>query len=198
MSNYNFLKLFFFIKRLKVICCFNFNSKAHEEKNQMGSKEIMNLVNKEEHIKSASNIETKNHKKGNLIQALLPHHNHHHHHKESQISSSEKRITKTLAIIMSCFTICWLPFFIIYIVRAILSNPDDSHHVIPEYVMDIFIWLGYLNSSLNPMIYLIVNINFRNSLREIFRCRIFKKNNSNTNNNHNNNQNINNKIIVRL
>ena len=134
-------------------------------------KEINKLINK-------PNI---SHNKGNIKNALMPH-----NHKESQISNAEKRITKTLAIIMSCFTCCWLPFFIIYIVRAILTDPDANNHFIPEYVMDIFIWLGYLNSSLNPIIYLIVNVNFRNSLADVFRC----KNNKNFTNNQ-----INNKVV---
>lgn len=82
----------------------------------------------------------------------------------NQINSAEAKITKTLAIIMSCFVSCWLPFFIIYIVRSLISDPS----AIDDYVMDLFIWLGYVNSSLNPIIYLIVNVNFRNSFKEVF------------------------------
>ena len=82
---------------------------------------------------------------------------------KKQISSAEARITKTLAIVLICFIACWFPFFIIYIVRSMTVN------LIPELVMDSFIWLGYFNSCMNPVIYLMVNINFRNSLRELFK-----------------------------
>ena len=104
-------------------------------------------------------------KKGNILKNLMHHHGH-------QISSSEARITKTLAIIMSCFVACWLPFFVIYIIRSFLSDPS----YIPDFVMDFFIWLGYLNSSLNPIIYLILNVNFRNTLKDILSCRAFTTN----------------------
>ncbi len=95
--------------------------------------------------------------KSHVFHSLLPHN---HSHFNNQISSAEKHITKTLAIIMSCFISCWLPFFIIYIARSLVSDAT----IINDSVMDIFIWLGYINSSLNPIIYLIVNVNFRNSL----------------------------------
>jgi len=84
-----------------------------------------------------------------------------------QSSNSEARITKTLAIIMSCFVACWLPFFIIYIIRSQLSNPDS----ISASVLDIFIWLGYFNSSLNPILYAVLNNNFRVAFENILRCR---------------------------
>jgi hypothetical protein len=84
-----------------------------------------------------------------------------------QSNNSEARITKTLAIIMSCFVACWLPFFIIYIIRSQLSNPDS----ISANVLDIFIWLGYFNSSLNPILYAVLNNNFRIAFENILKCR---------------------------
>ncbi len=84
-----------------------------------------------------------------------------------QNNNSEARITKTLAIIMSCFVACWLPFFIIYIIRSQLSNPNS----ISTNVLDIFIWLGYFNSSLNPILYAVLNNNFRIAFENILKCR---------------------------
>lgn len=81
--------------------------------------------------------------------------------------NTEARITKTLAIIMGVFVACWLPFFIIYICRSQLSNPES----IPGLVMDMFIWLGYFNSALNPVLYAILNANFRTAFQDILACR---------------------------
>ncbi len=68
---------------------------------------------------------------------------------------------------MSCFVSCWLPFFTIYIARSLVADSST----IDDSVLDVFIWLGYLNSSLNPIIYLIVNVNFRHSLSGLLaRC----------------------------
>ena len=73
----------------------------------------------------------------------------------------EARITKTLAIIMGVFVACWLPFFIIYICRSQLSNPDS----IPGFIMEFFIWLGSFNSAINPVLYAILNANFRKAFQ---------------------------------
>ena len=87
------------------------------------------------------------------------------------ISNSEARVTKTLAIIMFCFVACWLPFFSIYIVRSQLEDTES----IPGVVLDIFIWLGYFNSALNPILYAILNRNFRIAFKDILACRCFKR-----------------------
>lgn len=80
---------------------------------------------------------------------------------------AETRITKTLSIIMTCFVACWLPFFIVYIVRSFLKQPQQV-----DFIMDYFVWLGYLNSALNPVLYLVLNKNFRDSFNDIikFKC----------------------------
>lgn len=84
-----------------------------------------------------------------------------------QLSSSEARITKTLGIIMGVFVVCWLPFFLIYNVRSQLADPDS----ISGNTMEFFLWLGYFNSALNPILYAILNANFRNAFRDILACR---------------------------
>jgi len=80
---------------------------------------------------------------------------------------NETRITKTLAIIMSSFLFCWLPFFIIYVIRSFLDDPE----LIEPSVMDFFIWLGYFNSCLDPILYVILNENFRETLTSIITCK---------------------------
>ena len=87
----------------------------------------------------------------------------------NQISNSEARITKSLAIIMSCFVACFLPFFTIYIVRSLLSDPN----IISDSVMDFLLWLGYFNSSLNPILYALLNVNFRKTYRDLLECKCF-------------------------
>ncbi|RNA30167.1 alpha-1A adrenergic receptor [Brachionus plicatilis] len=85
--------------------------------------------------------------------------------------AAEAKVTKTLAIIMGVFVACWLPFFIVYIVRSQLSNAGS----ISDNFMDVFIWLGYFNSALNPILYAILNKNFRIAFSDIVVCRCFSK-----------------------
>ncbi|KAK2585379.1 hypothetical protein KPH14_010054 [Odynerus spinipes] len=82
--------------------------------------------------------------------------------------AKERKASTTLGIIMSAFIVCWLPFFVLALVRPFLSNPD----AIPAFLSSLFLWLGYCNSLLNPIIYVTLNRDFRKPFREIlyFRC----------------------------
>ena len=82
------------------------------------------------------------------------------------ISRTEARITKTLAIIIVLFILCWCPFFTAYIIRSQLKDENQISPVL----MDVFIWLGYFNSALNPILYAILNNNFRIAFKDILSC----------------------------
>ncbi|XP_044727064.1 5-hydroxytryptamine receptor 1-like [Chrysoperla carnea] len=82
--------------------------------------------------------------------------------------AKERKASTTLGIIMSAFTFCWLPFFVLALVRPFLSNEN----AIPHTLSSLFLWLGYANSLLNPIIYATLNRDFRKPFQEIlyFRC----------------------------
>ena len=83
-------------------------------------------------------------------------------------SSIKRKTTKSLGVIMGCFIICWLPFFILAVIRPILGPS-----AIPDLLSALLTWLGYVNSFLNPIIYVRYNHEFRTPFKEIlcFRCR---------------------------
>lgn len=82
--------------------------------------------------------------------------------------AKERKASTTLGIIMSAFTICWLPFFVLALVRPFLRDPES----IPPSLSSLFLWLGYANSLLNPVIYATLNRDFRRPFQQIlyFRC----------------------------
>jgi 5-hydroxytryptamine receptor 7 len=82
--------------------------------------------------------------------------------------AKERKASTTLGIIMSAFTVCWLPFFVLALVRPFLTNRDG----IPRSLSSLFLWLGYANSLLNPIIYATLNKDFRKPFQQIlyFRC----------------------------
>ncbi|GAB1602756.1 5-hydroxytryptamine receptor 1-like [Argonauta hians] len=91
--------------------------------------------------------------------------------KRNKMSSSkEKKATKTLGVIMGGFIACWLPFFILAVVRPLCDTLKLKCPIHPV-VNSIFLWLGYFNSFMNPLIYARFNREFRTPFREILCCR---------------------------
>lgn len=104
-------------------------------------------------------------------------HHHHHHTRSPEVKVSkprdaerekrriarkkEKRATLILGLIMGSFILCWLPFFMLYILSPICSCQ------IPHFLSAGAFWLGYMNSALNPVIYTIFNKDFRRAFRRI-------------------------------
>jgi hypothetical protein len=69
---------------------------------------------------------------------------------------------------MGAFTVCWLPFFILALIKPFCANPKTC---IPHELNSLFLWLGYANSFLNPIIYARFNRDFRTPFKEILLCR---------------------------
>lgn len=82
--------------------------------------------------------------------------------KESLEAKRERKAAKTLAIITGAFVMCWLPFFILALVMPLCASCN-----INPYVMSFSLWLGYFNSTLNPVIYTIFNPEFRQAFKRI-------------------------------
>lgn len=76
--------------------------------------------------------------------------------------SKERRAARTLGIIMGVFVICWLPFFLMYVIVPFCNSccPSDAF-------VSVITWLGYINSALNPIIYTIFNLDFRKAFKKL-------------------------------
>ncbi|XP_072517828.1 alpha-2Db adrenergic receptor [Salminus brasiliensis] len=75
----------------------------------------------------------------------------------------EKRFTFVLAVVMGVFVLCWFPFFFTYSLHAICRESCT----IPDALFNLFFWIGYCNSSVNPIIYTIFNRDFRKAFKKI-------------------------------
>ncbi|XP_076094708.1 5-hydroxytryptamine receptor-like [Mytilus galloprovincialis] len=76
----------------------------------------------------------------------------------------ERKAARVLGIITGAFIACWLPFFIIAFTAPFCGELCN----IPPEVFSIFLWLGYFNSLLNPIIYTVFNPSFRNAFNKLF------------------------------
>uniref|UniRef100_A0A8C0J7C0 D(1B) dopamine receptor n=1 Tax=Chelonoidis abingdonii TaxID=106734 RepID=A0A8C0J7C0_CHEAB len=100
-----------------------------------------------------------------------------HHHTSLKTSiRKETKVLKTLSVIMGVFVCCWLPFFILNcMVPFCESPPNDPHAGLPcvsETTFNIFVWFGWANSSLNPIIYAF-NADFRKVFSNLLGCSEF-------------------------
>ncbi|XP_061733236.1 5-hydroxytryptamine (serotonin) receptor 1A b [Nerophis ophidion] len=78
----------------------------------------------------------------------------------------ERKTVKTLGIIIGTFILCWLPFFIV----ALLMPFCQPRCFMPAWLADVFNWLGYSNSLLNPIIYAYFNKDFQGAFKKIIKC----------------------------
>ncbi|XP_076461763.1 alpha-2 adrenergic receptor-like [Babylonia areolata] len=82
-------------------------------------------------------------------------------HKRKLAKARERRATLVLGLVMAAFILCWLPFFLLYVVSAFCVG------CIPMMVFTVFFWIGYCNSALNPIIYTVFNRDFRRAFHRI-------------------------------
>lgn len=80
-------------------------------------------------------------------------------------SLRERKASITLGVIMCAFIFCWLPFFILALMRPFVSER------IPDWASSVSLWLGYVNSMLNPIIYVTFHQDFRRAFKYILLCR---------------------------
>ncbi|XP_030068544.1 D(1A) dopamine receptor [Microcaecilia unicolor] len=85
----------------------------------------------------------------------------------------ETKVLKTLSVIMGVFVCCWLPFFILNCMvpfcDPILTSSGAEVFCISSTTFDVFVWFGWANSSLNPIIYAF-NADFRKAFSTLLGC----------------------------
>ncbi|XP_077992780.1 D(1) dopamine receptor-like [Glandiceps talaboti] len=83
-------------------------------------------------------------------------------HKHSR-SFGERKAVKTFGLIIGVFIMCWLPFFVVNCITAFCD------YCIPIECFIALTWLGWVNSTLNPVVYA-TNRDFRRAFRQLLCC----------------------------
>lgn len=82
----------------------------------------------------------------------------------------ELRITKTLALIVFLFVLCWSPYLVVTLIEAF-----DPSQNIPIEVQAVIVWLPYVLSCVNPWLYTGMSRDFRNAFKKLYcntkKCR---------------------------
>lgn len=66
-----------------------------------------------------------------------------------------RKAARMLGLLVASFTICWLPYTIVYPFCQFYKT------VLPNWFVSIVWWMGYLNSTINPFLYVYSNKNIR-------------------------------------
>ncbi|CAG2164076.1 unnamed protein product [Oppiella nova] len=81
--------------------------------------------------------------------------------EESSRLRQEKKAARQLGVILGAFILCWMPYIITFIVTAYCTDCVSST------VHQVAIWLGYVNSFLNPFLYALCNENFKQAFKKL-------------------------------
>lgn len=80
--------------------------------------------------------------------------------------ATEQKASKVLGIVFGTFVLCWTPFFILNMLFAACPSCP-----VPDNVVDVCLWLGYVSSTINPVIYTIFNRTFRTAFARLLCCQ---------------------------
>ncbi|XP_069815753.1 histamine H3 receptor-like [Dendropsophus ebraccatus] len=83
--------------------------------------------------------------------------------------SRDKKVAKSLAILVSVFAVCWAPYIFLVTIDTACQN-----NCAPHYWYDITVYILYFNSTLNPIIYPLCHKSFRKAFSLLFQICLRK------------------------
>ncbi|XP_036444238.1 5-hydroxytryptamine receptor 2C [Colossoma macropomum] len=89
----------------------------------------------------------------------------------TQAIKNERRASKVLGMVFFLFLVMWCPFFITNVLVAVCR--DDCEHL--SRLMDLFVWVGYVSSGVNPLVYTLFNKTYRHAFSRYLHCRYHKQ-----------------------
>ncbi|XP_026090120.1 5-hydroxytryptamine receptor 2C [Carassius auratus] len=85
-----------------------------------------------------------------------------------QSLNNERRASKVLGIVFFLFLVMWCPFFITNVLIAICQ--DNCSELLHD-LIHFFVWVGYISSGVNPLIYTLFNKTYRQAFARYLRCK---------------------------
>uniref|UniRef100_A0A5F9CA13 5-hydroxytryptamine receptor 2C n=1 Tax=Oryctolagus cuniculus TaxID=9986 RepID=A0A5F9CA13_RABIT len=85
-----------------------------------------------------------------------------------QAINNERKASKVLGIVFFVFLIMWCPFFITNILSVLCGKACNQK--LMEKLLNVFVWIGYVCSGINPLVYTLFNKIYRRAFSNYLRC----------------------------
>lgn len=80
----------------------------------------------------------------------------------------KRKVVKMLLLVIACFSLSWLPYTIN---KMLIVAPPSTGFKAPDLFVFVGNMLGLLNSCVNPILYAVLNRNFRIAFKNALRCK---------------------------
>ncbi|XP_049330155.1 5-hydroxytryptamine receptor 2A-like [Astyanax mexicanus] len=90
--------------------------------------------------------------------------------RTAQSLGNERKASKVLGVVFFLFVVMWCPFFVTNVL-AVVCQPATCHDDIMGGLLNVFVWVGYLSSAVNPLVYTLFNKTFRSAFARYVRCQ---------------------------
>ncbi|XP_029386707.1 5-hydroxytryptamine receptor 2A [Echeneis naucrates] len=84
--------------------------------------------------------------------------------------SNEQKASKVLGVVFFLFVVMWCPFFITNVL-VVVCDPALCNAGLMGGLLNVFVWVGYLSSAVNPLVYTLFNKTYRAAFLRYVRCQ---------------------------
>jgi hypothetical protein len=140
------------------------NFEPHNNTRKLSSSSLSSLASRKQQTVSSYNLQRNStsssiiHRSNSYISARTSN-----KIKQSTVWNQQEKAFRQLFAIVFGFTCCFLPYFILYMVVAFCES------CVSERLLTGTIWLGYVNSTINPFLYALSNKHFRRTFNRILK-----------------------------
>lgn len=86
-----------------------------------------------------------------------------------QAIKNERRASKVLGVVFFLFLFMWCPFFITNVLYVLCRGACDEP-LLTE-LLNVFVWVGYISSGVNPLVYTLFNKTYRRAFSSYLHCQ---------------------------
>ncbi|XP_038071182.1 beta-1 adrenergic receptor-like [Patiria miniata] len=88
---------------------------------------------------------------------------------EDILAARRKTSFAVIAVVVGSYIVCWLPFFSIILYSK--QHPEVYQTPVAPWPLVASRWLGFLNSTINPIIYASMKRDYKRAMKMMLRCR---------------------------